>query len=176
MCLSGCGAVAARLGACCRCLTVHAGGHRLLIGTGKHCFRPWQYKASMPGCKTVVAVLCGKYSTQSGDYLSCSRVPTNPRSTGSKGVEWLLPVVYAARYWGIVSTQTASMLAQVTGLWMQLSELKALHMEPREAGDRFQAVVSAYYADVAAKRPGRGAMLMAVCRGKAREGPCNGYV
>ncbi|KAG2494184.1 hypothetical protein HYH03_007542 [Edaphochlamys debaryana] len=56
---------------------------------------------------------------------------------------------------------------KATGLWSRLEAQKAVVVEGREAGRGFEESMAAYYAAV---KSGRGALFMAVCRGKASEG------
>ena len=53
--------------------------------------------------------------------------------------------------------------AQATSLWGQLAAAKAVVSEPRGMGDDFDAVMAEFYDGV---RSGRGALFLAVCRGK----------
>ncbi len=54
---------------------------------------------------------------------------------------------------------------QATGLWAQLQGVKAVFTEPRESGKAFDTALSSY---TMAVQTGGGALLIAVCRGKAR--------
>lgn len=54
---------------------------------------------------------------------------------------------------------------QATGLWEELQGLKEVLTEPREAGKGFDNMLTKYQSAV---RQGRGALLVAVCRGKVR--------
>lgn len=53
--------------------------------------------------------------------------------------------------------------AQTTGVYDQLTQLKEVVAEPRQAGEAFDAAISTYYRAV---QDGRGGLFMAVCRGK----------
>ncbi|GFH06161.1 helicase ATP-binding domain-containing protein, partial [Haematococcus lacustris] len=54
-----------------------------------------------------------------------------------------------------------------TGVWQGLSAVKEVVVEPREAGKAFEQAMLHYKKVV---DEGRGALLLAVCRGKASEG------
>ena len=56
-------------------------------------------------------------------------------------------------------------IKKVTGTLARLEELKHVASEPRGAGEAFDRAVSGYYDAVKA---GRGALLLALCRGKVR--------
>uniref|UniRef100_A0A182XXV8 Regulator of telomere elongation helicase 1 homolog n=1 Tax=Anopheles stephensi TaxID=30069 RepID=A0A182XXV8_ANOST len=57
---------------------------------------------------------------------------------------------------------------QATGIWAQINRIKPIFVEPR-GKDTFLATMAEYYAKV--REPGsRGAIFMAVCRGKVSEG------
>jgi hypothetical protein len=53
---------------------------------------------------------------------------------------------------------------QLTGVWKEISAAKATVCEPRGTGEAFDDAMAAYYAAVA---DGRGALFLAICRGKA---------
>lgn len=52
-------------------------------------------------------------------------------------------------------------------MWAQLSRLKHIVAEPRQAGDAFETAINQYYKAIA---DGRGGLFMAVCRGKVSAG------
>eukprot|EP00026_Physarum_polycephalum_P014793 Phypoly_transcript_15348.p1 GENE.Phypoly_transcript_15348~~Phypoly_transcript_15348.p1 ORF type:complete len:295 (+),score=37.20 Phypoly_transcript_15348:87-887(+) len=54
-----------------------------------------------------------------------------------------------------------------TGMWQQMQNVKEMHAEPRGSGSDFSGVLAQYYRAAASPR---GAVLLAVCRGKASEG------
>lgn len=54
-----------------------------------------------------------------------------------------------------------------TGLWSRLQSIKSVHVEPRASGAEFSAELTKYYNGA---KSFTGAILLAVCRGKASEG------
>lgn len=60
-------------------------------------------------------------------------------------------------------------MPQATGLWEELQGAKQVFLEPRQSGHMFNTTLQAYKDTIAA---GRGALLVAVCRGKVSTEVC----